>query len=195
MSGDCIADFSVGDWGKMAPNAELSYPGAPQLGPVQWTIPKPKETDFWWRPRAELTGPWRSEGSPSLGEAWYGPFDGNPMRAKDHIRMAQEDLGGQIAAGVERIMQHQAKQMGIERLERVVPRPIFDPPIIQSQIDGAPPGYHRIMLSEILRIAGIPVDDGFKDAVSYTSYVPRNRAEATDLLRNMTITVPPGSTG
>jgi hypothetical protein len=115
------------------------------------------------------------------------------MRVKDHIRMAQEGIGEQIAASVEHIMQHEAKQMGIGRLEKVAPRPSFDPPIIQSQIDKPPSGYPRIMLSEIYRIAGLSMGEGFVDAVTYVTRVPRNRVEVMDLLQNMTISVPPKS--
>jgi hypothetical protein len=89
-------------------------------------------------------------------------------------------------------MRHEARQLGIERLEKPVSRPLVDPPIIHSQIDAPPPGYHRMMLSEIIRIRGDTPPPDFIDAVTYVTHIPRNRDEVIDLLRNMTITIPPG---
>jgi hypothetical protein len=139
-----------------------------------------------------LAGPWRPTGTPPLGEAWYGPFNGDPVRAQQAIKDAQEDIGGQITAAVEKIIGHSARQIGIDWLEEIR-RPVYEPAIIQTQIDAPPPGYQRIMLSEIFRIAGIPVRNDFRDAPCYVNgSIPTNRAEVVALLRNMTVAVPPG---
>jgi hypothetical protein len=70
--GDDILDCSVGDWFESAKYAEQHeqlqrqlIPGAVGLGAIQWTIPR--QPPFWWKPRAELVGPWRPTGSPELG--------------------------------------------------------------------------------------------------------------------------------
>src|SRR5262249_33701205 len=85
VAGNNIADFSVGDWPGLS--QEVRLPGMPALGPIHWTIPTPPP--YWWRPRAELTEPWRSTGTPALGEVWYGPFNGDPFRAQQALKDLQ----------------------------------------------------------------------------------------------------------
>jgi hypothetical protein len=101
---DHIADFSVGDWPSLSTDEALwaMERGLPDLGPVQWTIPKPPQ--YWWRPRSELTGAWRSTRTPALGQVWYGPFNGDPMVAHRRIRDFQIEAGPQIADAVFKVM-------------------------------------------------------------------------------------------
>jgi hypothetical protein len=56
-------------------------------------VPKPEPSAYWWKPRAELMNGWRPEGSPPLGEAWYGPFNGDACRVHKNLKMVQEDVG------------------------------------------------------------------------------------------------------
>jgi hypothetical protein len=49
------------------------------------------------------------------------------------------------------------------------------------------------MLSEIWRLAGIPWPSDLPDMVSYVDRMPATREQVITLLRNMTVTVPPGS--
>jgi hypothetical protein len=86
-SGDDLIDFSVGDWRGQSvfDNAENGGRRLPprlrtKLVPPQdvergrriiWTAP-PRQ-DFFWQPAAGLKGPWKRDGEPTLGEAWYGP--------------------------------------------------------------------------------------------------------------------------
>jgi hypothetical protein len=69
--GNSIADFSVSDWPALSA-ADIVFPGVPDIGPIQWTIPQPRPGAFWWKPRSELIGRWRATGTPELGEAGTG---------------------------------------------------------------------------------------------------------------------------
>jgi hypothetical protein len=188
---DDIVDFSVGDWPKLQCPEIFTGEAARALGPFQWTIPQPP--NYWWRPYAELTRPWRSSGTPALNEAWYGPFNGDAPAMHRIIKKAQAELGQHIADAVETVMSRAAEQLGVERPPRLQRRDRFvDPPIITS--DGAPPtGYQQTTFAEILRIAGLPMEKGMPDAVAFVSVMPTTAAEARAMLRNMSVTVPPGS--
>jgi hypothetical protein len=166
--GDDIADFSVGDWAATA-YQEYTLPGAPDLGPIQWTIPRPP--DYWWRPYAELTKPWRPSGTPELGVFWYGPFNGDLKAMHQDLREIEADLGPAIAAAIDQIFGQQRERFGLP-------------------LDDAPAGYQRTTMHEVLRIAGVATDD-MVDAEVFVTAMPTTAAEAFDLLRNMTITVPP----
>jgi hypothetical protein len=72
-AGDDLIDFSVGDW--RAQEAVISdrvifdrWPDGSSPGPIQWDAPPP---EFWWQAQATFTAPWRPDGSPPLGTAWY----------------------------------------------------------------------------------------------------------------------------
>jgi hypothetical protein len=191
VGGD-IADFAVGDWYDSARNHDYSqeealFPRAPKLGPIQWTIAKPP--NYWWRPRAELVKPWRSEGSPELGAAWYGPFNGNAMQMTDRIKQIWIDDGPTIAAAVRTVQNRAAQRMGMEFSPS--PSGLFDFPVI-VETASVPTGYQQVMLSEIWQIAGIPWPSDLQDVVSYVERMPSTREQAIALLRNMTVTVPPG---
>jgi hypothetical protein len=186
--GEDIVDFSVGDWPSFC-GEEVVIAGMPHLGPVQWAIPKPPQ--YWWRPRGELTTAWRSTGTPALGEAWYGPFNGDVPLAHRRIRGLQEDLGLEIADAVFQVMSKANTELGYNLgLKRDAPyQP--DAPIVQTELKEVPPGYQRTTLHEIWRLAGLPVPN-FRDAETFVTAVPTTREEAIALLKNMTIMVPPG---
>jgi hypothetical protein len=189
----CIADFSVGDWRALADrrDLELALPGAPDLGPIQWTIPDPP--NYWWRPRAELTGRWSATGTPELGEVWYGPYNGDPLQVHQIINETREDIGEKIERAVDEVMNRAAQQMGLERPNHIpAGYQRINPTLVQTEIAKPPPGYQRIMLSDLLRIVGTEIDDDFHDAVTYVSHIPQTRDEVMELLKNMTITIPPG---
>jgi len=190
--GDSIADFSVGDWRTLDPGmVELTYPGAPNLGPIQWTIPTPP--NYWWRPRSELTGPWRTTGTPELGKAWYGPFNGSPLRVQRAIREIRDDIGDAITRAVNSVIgQYARREFGITPNSILPAHDAPNPTIVQSQTNHPPLGYQQTTLSEIFRIAGASIGADFHDAVAYVTRIPTSREEAIAILRNMTITIPPG---
>jgi hypothetical protein len=74
IASDQLIDFAVGDWRRedvfMRDNPHDRLPDGTALPPIQWAAPVP---DFWWRPAADLTDPWRPSGEPPLGTAWYRP--------------------------------------------------------------------------------------------------------------------------
>jgi hypothetical protein len=85
-AGGDLIDFTVGDWREQdhLTGGDPVYDavnGVP-LPPTRWTTTVP---DFWWRPSAELTAPWRENKplaleTPPLGVAWYhAAADGEPM--------------------------------------------------------------------------------------------------------------------
>jgi hypothetical protein len=184
---DCIADFSINEWRSFDIRNEVTLPGGtPNLGPIQWTITPPK---YWWKPRAELTGRWHSTGTPELGEAWYGPFNGDVRIAHEQVKLVSELFGPQITATVDRIFEEAARLIGIDDIPPRSNKPLW--PIIQTE--SAPPGYQQTTLSEILRIAGDTLPSELQDAVAYVTAMPRTREEAITLLRNMSFSLPPGS--
>jgi hypothetical protein len=67
-----LIDFACGDWQEDAPIIEqVSVAlGAQEAGlpPINFHVSPP---EYIWRPREELTSPWRSTGTPALGESWY----------------------------------------------------------------------------------------------------------------------------
>lgn len=64
-------------------------------------------------------------------------------------------------------------------------------PIISTERDAASAGYQRTTLHEILRIAGASISDDMVNAEAFVTAMPTTAAEALDLLRNMTLMVPP----
>ncbi len=87
-SGEDLIDFSVGDWRGQSvfDNAENGGRRLPprlrtKLVPPQdvergrriiWTaLP---QQDFFWQRAAGLKRPWKRDGEPTLGKAWYGPI-------------------------------------------------------------------------------------------------------------------------
>jgi hypothetical protein len=177
-AGDDIVDFSVGDWPSL--QVELTRLGAPELGPIQWTILKPPE--YWWKPRA--TNNWRSTGTAPLGEAWYGPFNADPFAVQQAIKKAQRNFGPRIADAVDRIFQP----------GNIAERPLSptcDPAIIETAT--IPQGYQRTTVSEIFRIAGAAGPAEMRDAEAYVTEMPATPEAAIALLKNMTITVPPSA--
>jgi hypothetical protein len=109
--GDDIVDFSVGDWfedaqsGRYLKDELTFFPDAPRPGAVQWTIPEPP--NYWWRPHIELTKPWQSRGTPELGQAWYGPFNGDPCVVHENVKQIQADVGPKITRAVETVFERQ----------------------------------------------------------------------------------------
>jgi hypothetical protein len=104
-----IFDASVGEWSTLdAVRIEQEAFGT-ALPPPQWTIALP---DHWLKPAAELELSWRMEGTPPLGEAWYGPFYGDADIVMQRIRDVHEDVGQQIAAGLARICNAFAERHG-----------------------------------------------------------------------------------
>jgi hypothetical protein len=192
--GGNVVDFAVGDWYAHVQRGEylqheLQLPRAPQFDPIQWTIPQPPT--YWWRPRAELVKPWRPKGTPELGEAWYGPFNGDPLRMAAIVRQLRAEAGAEIAAAVNTVFGRAAQQLGIER-------PLRDPvessnPQIIIETAAVPAGLQQTILSAICRIAGLEGSAELEDAVAYVTEMPTTAKEAIALLRNMTLTVPPGS--
>ena len=73
VAGDDLIDFSVGDWQEqhafLAGGRYDRLPNGAALPPIQWTAPPLPE--FWWRPAATFTNPWRPTGTPPIGTAWY----------------------------------------------------------------------------------------------------------------------------
>ena len=85
-AGADLIDFTVGDWreqGRITEGDPVydTLNGVP-IPPTRWTTTVP---DFWWRPRVELTAPWRETKpsrleTPPLGVAWYhAAAAGEPM--------------------------------------------------------------------------------------------------------------------
>jgi hypothetical protein len=186
--GSDIADFSVGDWPNFS-GMEATIPGLPDLGPVQWTIPKLPQ--YWWRPRSELTRPWRSTGTPDLGQVWYGPFNGDLPLAHRRINELQNDIGPMIADAVAKVTANASKEFGYDDLGLGYDAPYRpDALIIQTEMNSPPAGYQRTTLFAIWRLAGLPIPD-FPDAETFVTAVPTTREEAIALLQNMTLMVPP----
>jgi hypothetical protein len=74
--GDDIIDFSVGEWRGLDPVAHEIAMGMNPMDPVQWTVTLP---NYWRKPRAEVVDPWRSVGTPELGEAGTAPMTTIPL--------------------------------------------------------------------------------------------------------------------
>jgi hypothetical protein len=176
-----IIDHSVGDWVATANYHEIHCAGASYPGPVQWGIPKPPQ--YWWRPYAELTAPWRPTGTPEIGQAWYGPFNGDLKLVQQSVRDIQEDLGPKIVAAVAQVFARGSEMIGL-------PGSSYHPgpSIISTELD-PPQDYQRTSLHEILRRAGLSTD-GVPDVETFVTTMPSTAAEAIELLQNMTMTVP-----
>ena len=181
---DHILDFSVGDWRSVAASGtEITF-GTQPLPPVQWTERLP---NYWCRPRTELTGPWRADGTPAPGEAWYGPFNGDPFAMQAMVSELIEDAAPLIAEAVEKVMAKAAAQMGSSRPGRGHGPGRINPIIETGELPtSAPAGMIEMMLSEIFELAGISLGD-VPDAVAYVSQRPTTREQARQLLSNMAI--------
>ena len=87
--GDDIIDFSVGDWHRADPvGAERSI-GLDPWEPEQWTVMLPS---YWCKPRRTLVDPWRPVGTPPLHQAWYGPYNDDPVAMHARFRETLDHL-------------------------------------------------------------------------------------------------------
>jgi hypothetical protein len=94
---DWIFDPSLSEWKNLnTPATELAAFGY-MLPPPQWTIDLPR---YWLKPAAELELPWQSTGTPALGQAWYGPFCGDPEIITQRIRRAHSEFGPHIVSAL-----------------------------------------------------------------------------------------------
>jgi hypothetical protein len=171
--GDYFVDFSVGDWFATVPHI-LEAPGGEELGPIQWTTPKPP--DYWWKPRAELEDPWRSNGTPALGQAWYkaawrSEADLNAMA--DRFKRTYRELRDEISAGIRRIKDQFAARHGL------IEATFYNPAAAISM-----PHAQLFTLARGSAPADIPSDE-----LVYVPRLPRDAAEAESLLQMTTITV------
>jgi hypothetical protein len=71
LAGELI-DFSCGDWRHLDPRSELHVAGM-ELPPIQWQARPPT---FIGATRG-LFDDWQPDGSPPIGELWYGPWTGS----------------------------------------------------------------------------------------------------------------------
>jgi hypothetical protein len=185
-----IVDFSVGDWRTLENMREITIAGAPRLGPIQWTIAPP---NYWWKPRAELATPWRSSGTPELGQCWYGPIKGDLRVLNDWLTAARRELSADIHRAVTTVFNRASDQLGVT-LEPAPLSTSINPAIIQSQVEEPPPGYHQTTFGELFRIAGgAPLDPKLANTVAYVTHMPTSREEALELFKHMSITLPPGA--
>jgi hypothetical protein len=108
---DWIFDASVGEWHGLDPvKSEITVLGRASFGPPQWTITLP---DYWLKNAREAEQAWRPEGTPALGEAWYGPMLGDPNIVMNRLREVHEDVGKNIAACLTQIFNNYCRQHGI----------------------------------------------------------------------------------
>jgi hypothetical protein len=172
--GDYFVDFSVGDWFTDAPHLkDVVEPGVTPLGPIQWTIPKPP--DYWWQPRAVLEGPWRSHGTPELGQAWYKAAwrsEADLIAMKDHFVQVYAEARNDIVAAIRRIKDHFAATHGYTAAASRSPATAISMPYAQllTLATGSAP-------------ADIPPDE-----LVYVPRLPRNAAKAEALLETTIIT-------
>jgi hypothetical protein len=110
---DWIFDSSLRDWQRIVREGdEVMLPGMTPLPPVQWAVELPR---YWFKHSRELEMQWRPTGTPELGQAWYGPWFGDPEEIMRRIRMAHEDAGPQIANGLALIFNDYCARKGIPR--------------------------------------------------------------------------------
>jgi hypothetical protein len=181
---DDILDFSVGDWRGLDYAAEVTD-GRPASRPPIWTVEPP---DYWRLPRKQAVGGWRPEGSPELGEAWYGPYHGDAAEVGRSVRDIAEDALPIVAAAVERVYDQYAGCLGIVR-DRSVTTLVNVNPIVESNLPAMTRGMIEMKLSELFAIAGYDMM-GLPDTQAFVSERPVTKADAIDLLRNMTINAP-----
>jgi hypothetical protein len=67
---DQLVDFTPGDWPAHFDKLYRELPG--EYRPVNWTAPPLPE--FFWSDADALKQPWKAQGSPEIGQAWYGPL-------------------------------------------------------------------------------------------------------------------------
>jgi hypothetical protein len=112
---DLIFDPTVGTWrgvDECALERQMSgMPGFGEVGPpVRWDIDD--LPSYWLRPAAELEGPWRLNGTPEPGVAWYGPFRGDAEIAKRRLQDIHKQVGHEIATGIESLKSSFAAKHG-----------------------------------------------------------------------------------
>jgi hypothetical protein len=183
---DMIADFSVGDWRGINPSVVERIMGLPDVGAIQWDISLPRH---WWRPRSELIGAWQAAGTPALGEAWYGPYDSDAANIMRVVQAVADDVGPQIAQAIERMKVEFGRQHGLLHEPREPSFPELITLVEMVKPAEPPPGWSKMMLSEILALAGASLGD-VPDAAAYVPRRPTTREQALNLLRNMTVAAP-----
>ena len=101
---------SLRDWHRGDPVAnELTAHGR-ALPPPQWSVELP---NYWFKHREELELTWCPQGTPELGQAWYGPWFGDPEPMMTRIRNAHEDAGPPICSQIARICDDYCERRGI----------------------------------------------------------------------------------
>jgi hypothetical protein len=106
---DWIFDASLDEWPHLdSVGTELVTFGE-ALPPIQWTTTLPH---YWLKPAAEVELAWRPQGTPAIGEAWYGPFHGDGEIIMQRIRSVHADVGRQIASGLAHICNAFCEQHG-----------------------------------------------------------------------------------
>jgi hypothetical protein len=187
--GDDLVDFSVGDWPRLDTlGGEIRVFGAPPLGPIQWTITPPQ---YWWRPSIEMMRPWRSVGTPALGEAWYGPYDGDVRQVQDMLQRVREDTLPKITTAVDQVIDHHAAVHNLARSAMPPPQPFI--PVVLTSDPAAPPGFTATTMLDVWRLVDpeAVLPPGMRNPVCHVSHMPTTPEEALDLLRNLTVTAPP----
>jgi hypothetical protein len=117
-----IFDATVGEWQRLDPvKSEIAVLGRAPLGPPQWTVTLPS---YWLKDSVEVEQAWRPHGTPALGEAWYGPMQGDPNIVMDRIRHAHEDAGKNIAACLAQIFNDYCRRHDIDRVRDDVVYPL-----------------------------------------------------------------------
>jgi len=183
---DQLLDFSVGDWRRLDGNISEITLGE-HIEPIQWAVPLP---EYWCKPRSVLVDPWRANGTPALGEAWYGPYNGDVATKAGEIRKVVDEVMPMIADAVEKVVAGAAAQQGIPRPTRS-PQPAHVHIIVETANapTAAPRGMMEIKLSEVFVLAGIDCGE-MPDAVGYATGRPTTREQARALLMKMSLTVP-----
>ena len=111
---DYLLDFSVGDWRRLdgiIPEITLGE----AIEPIQWAMQLP---EYWCKPRSAVVDPWRAHGTPALGEAWYGPYNGDAAVKAGQIREVIDEIMPRLAGAVEKVVAMSAAQLGIPRPPR-----------------------------------------------------------------------------
>jgi hypothetical protein len=124
---DDIIDFSVGDWSRLDPVECEIASGQTPGDPIQWTVTLP---NYWCKPRAVLVDAWRPVGTPPLRQAWYGPYNDDPIARHARVRETLDHFGPQIADAIDTIQARFAAHQGLQPPSNKV-QPLQITPIIE----------------------------------------------------------------